>query len=37
MHDDAERDVAAHSQAKREDDPFSHHLNNWPCVMGGDR
>jgi len=37
MHDDAERDVAADSQAKRENDPFSHHRNDRPCVMGGDR
>jgi hypothetical protein len=37
MHDDAERDVATDSQAKRENDPFSHHLYDLPCVMGGDR
>ena len=37
MHDDAERDVAAGSQAKGENDPFSHHLYDRPCVMGGDR
>jgi hypothetical protein len=37
MHDDAERDVAADSQAKGENDPFSHHLYDRPGVMGGDR
>jgi hypothetical protein len=37
MHDDAERDVATDSQAQRENDPFSHHLNDRPYVMGGDR
>ena len=33
MQDDAERDVATDSQAQRENDPFSHHLNEQPCVM----
>jgi len=37
MQDDAKRNVAADSQAKRENDPFSHHLNDRPCVMGGDK
>jgi hypothetical protein len=37
MHDDAERDMAADSQAERENDPFSHHHNDRPCVMGSDR
>jgi hypothetical protein len=34
MHDDAERDMAADSQAERENDPFSHHHNDRPCVRG---
>jgi hypothetical protein len=36
MQDDAEGDVAADSQAERENDPFLHHRNDQPCVMGGD-
>jgi hypothetical protein len=36
MHDDAEGDVAADSQAKRENDPFSHHCNDQQCVIEGD-
>jgi len=37
MQDDAERDVAADSQAERENDPFLHHRNDRPRVMGNDR
>jgi len=37
MHDNAEGDVATDSQAKRENDPFSHHRKDRPCVMGGVR
>ena len=37
MQDDTESDVTADSQAKRKNDPFLHHRNDRPCVIGGDR
>jgi hypothetical protein len=37
MHDDAERDVAADSQAECKNDPFSHHRRDWACVIESDR
>jgi hypothetical protein len=37
MHDDAERDVATDPQTKRKNDPFSHHRNDPPYVIEGDK
>lgn len=37
MHDHTECNVAADTEAQRENDPLLHHLNDGPCVMGGGR
>jgi hypothetical protein len=37
MHDHTECNVAADTEAQRENDPLLHHLNDRPCVMGGGR